>query len=872
MYYSMIGLLSALTLLIVNQDILFDHKASFGRPAWLVYRRFLYTVLIYYVTDILWGILENLKMGRLLFADTTAYFVAMAAGVLFWAEFTVTYLQTQSSSGRILLAAGRAIAGMTALFTLVNIFIPVLFTVDAASVYAPMPIRHILLFSQIFYLVVISVFAYGRMFRLKRGERKRPRYRILGTFGMIMVIFLVAQLWFPYLPLYAMAYLLGTCMLHAFVANDEKEEYQRELEEAEKIGELTRTITSLLNNMPGLTFSKDAATGVYLACNQAFAEYAHKEKPDGVTGHTDAELFDSKTAEQFARDDEIALSLSVPYIFYEDVLDATGKERQLQTTRMKYTDTFGRLCVLGMSQDVTDLVRVQHENTTTKEAYEKAVSAGLVNSRIAMTLSREYTDMFYVNGDTEEFVEYGRKNGGSGLSELRRGWHFFSDGRAELAEQVFPEDREAFLQALNRKTLVKALEKTNTFTMSYRVQSGDGPVYVGIRVSRMEDDGTFMIIAITDIDRRMQEALNRCEELAAALAKAGLAHEEQRTLIAEACVKNRTSVNTVIGLGTLARKKGEMDSKTRLYLEKIDDSARSLLAVTNEMSDQSRSGDAGPEPETADGAKELPPLYVLVTEDDPAMAEYYGTILEDAGIRADIAANAEEACSMTKLQHEKNKPYHIVLLDWDMPGRSGLDAAARIHRQFGEESVVVVLTVCNWEEIQEEAQRQGVEGFLQKPLLPENVRDEIERIVRRSRLSGLYERKRISLAGCRILLADDMKVNAKELRNYLAMENISADYAGNGRAAVEIFEKSAVGTYAAIVMDVRMPEMDGLKATAVIRSLSREDAKRIPIIAMTENAFDEDTRRALQAGMDAHITKPVDGKRLIRLLGELVQG
>ena len=83
MYYSMIGLLSALTLLIVNQDILFDHKASFGRPAWLVYRRFLYTVLIYYVTDILWGILENLKMGRLLFADTTAYFVAMAAGVLF---------------------------------------------------------------------------------------------------------------------------------------------------------------------------------------------------------------------------------------------------------------------------------------------------------------------------------------------------------------------------------------------------------------------------------------------------------------------------------------------------------------------------------------------------------------------------------------------------------------------------------------------------------------------------------------------------------------------------------------------------------------------------------------------------------------------
>ena len=121
-----------------------------------------------------------------------------------------------------------------------------------------------------------------------------------------------------------------------------------------------------------------------------------------------------------------------------------------------------------------------------------------------------------------------------------------------------------------------------------------------------------------------------------------------------------------------------------------------------------------------------------------------------------------------------------------------------------------------------------------------------------------------------ILLAEDMEINAEIMIDLLSMEEIEADHAENGRVAVEMFRKSAVGDYAAILMDVRMPEMDGLEATAAIRALDRPDARRIPIIALTANAFDEDVQRSMQAGMNAHLSKPVESSHLIQTLGELI--
>jgi signal transduction histidine kinase/CheY-like chemotaxis protein len=1034
MYYSMIGLLAVLTLLIVNQDILHNPRVSFDKPAWNVYRRFLFAVMAYYVMDILWGFLESRKLAGMLFANTTVYYVAMAVGVLFWAEFTVTYLEEKRRSGRVLVFVGRLISGLIALLSIINIFTPVLFTVTPECVYNPLPVRYVMLGCQIILLLSISGYAFISMLRLAGGDRKRRRYRILASFGFIMAALLFAQLWFPELPLYTIAYMLGTSMLHTFVADDDKEEYKRGQEEAEKIAEFTKTITSLLNNMPGMAFTKDSKTGVYMACNQAFAEYAHKENPEGVIGLTDAEIFDPETAAHFVKDDKVAASMSTPYIFFEDVPDAVGNKRQLQTTKLKYRDSSGRLCILGMCQDITDVIRIRHENAMSKEAYEKAVSSGLMYNHIAQTLARDYTDMYYVNCDTEEYIKYQRSNDGSRLLEMRRGWHFFSDCRAELAEQVYPDDREDFRQAMSRKTLMKTLSRKKTFFMTLRMTAEAGPVYVSMKVSRMENDERFIIIGITNVDAEMRDAMAKSEALSAALSAAEQAGKDKTSFLANVSHEIRTPINAIIGLDTLALKRTGMDSQTRVYLEKIGESSRHLLGLVNDILELSRiesghvalrkeafsfsamldqinaefrarcadkgltyecrlldefddsyvgddtmlkevltnilsnavkyteagsvimevgreaadddsstlcflikdtgigmdkdfipgifdpfsqddsgrtgkfdstgmgmaitkgivelmNGSISVESEKGEGTAvevkvvlrncdegdevsdsviDPQAMHVLVVDDDPVEAEHARSVLEEVGIQADTAAGAEEALRKMEAEHARHTPYNLVLMDWNMPGMNGLEASAEIHRQFEEESIVVVLTAYNWYDIQDEAHRAGVNSFLTKPLLPEKVIEELDRIARRSNLSVFKEKKRAELSGRRVLLAEDMEINAEIMLDIFDMEGIKADRAKNGRMAVELFEESLAGTYSAILMDVRMPEMDGLEAAAKIRALDREDAKRVPIIALTASAFDEDLQHSLEAGMNGHLSKPVDPDNLVATLGELI--
>ena len=804
---------------------------------------------------------------------------------------------------------------------------------------------------------------------------------------------------------------------------------------AKKIADMRQTIVSLMDNIPGMTFSKDANTGVYLACNQAFAEYAHKGSPEGVVGLTDAQIFDAETAEHFVRDDRMALSMEKPFIFFEDVPDAAGNPRQLQTTKLKYTDADGRLCLLGICRDMTDLVRIQYDSAMTKEEYESARDAGIMYTHIAQTLSRDYMDMFYVNLDTEEFIEYRRGDEGRALSAARRGWHFFSDCRMEMADSVFPEDRELFLESTNRRTLMKALDLKDTFMVTYRQVGESGPTYVSMKISRMEDDEHFIIVGITNVDAEMRDAMAKSEALAEALTSAEEANKAKTTFLSSMSHEIRTPMNAIIGLDTLALKKADLDADTREYLEKIGSSARHLLALINDILDMSRiesgsmvlrkeefslsavleqintmvtsqcndkgldyecrvlnqvddfyfgddmklkevllnilsnaikfteapgsvtmtvervsayedqstlrfcirdtgigmdkeyiprifdafsqedgshktkygstglgmaitkrivemmNGSISVESEKGVGTeftvtvtlrncdtdqiepgKAIDPhaLYVLVVDDDPIEAEHARTVLEEVGIRSDTCTSGQEALRMMEIQHVKHQPYNLVLMDWNMPGMNGLEASEQILKQYDNESTVVVLTAYNWDDIQQEAHRIGVDNFLTKPLFASNVIEQFERIAHRNNMDLFKEKKRVSLAGRRILLAEDMEINAEIMMDTLELENIEVDHAENGSIAVDMFKDSAVGAYDAILMDVRMPVMDGLEATAAIRAMNRPDARRIPIIALTANAFDEDVQRSLQAGMSAHLSKPVESDRLIQILGEMI--
>jgi CheY-like chemotaxis protein len=260
-------------------------------------------------------------------------------------------------------------------------------------------------------------------------------------------------------------------------------------------------------------------------------------------------------------------------------------------------------------------------------------------------------------------------------------------------------------------------------------------------------------------------------------------------------------------------------------------------------------------------------MRVLIVDDEEIAAEHARIVLDEAGIRADTAGSGEEALNMLELQQLKQEPYNLVLMDWRMPEMDGLETTRQIRQRFGSESLAVIMTAYTWDQIREEALEAGIDSFLAKPVFASAVIEEFERVTRQSK-SG--EKPLASLKGRRILLAEDMAVNAEIMMMVLAMREMEAEHAENGKIAVEMFSRSEPGYYDAILMDMRMPEMDGLEATRAIRALDRDDSKAIPIIALTANAFDEDVQRSLQVGMNAHLTKPCEPNNLYQVLGELI--
>ncbi len=260
-------------------------------------------------------------------------------------------------------------------------------------------------------------------------------------------------------------------------------------------------------------------------------------------------------------------------------------------------------------------------------------------------------------------------------------------------------------------------------------------------------------------------------------------------------------------------------------------------------------------------------LKVLVVEDDPITAEHTRTVLDEVGIYTDVCLDGQSALHMLELQYAKKEPYNLVLMDWEMPDMDGLETARRIREHYDNETTVIILTAYNWDEI---AGETIVDSFLAKPLFASNVLAEFERVARKNNMSLFREKRRADLKGRRILLAEDMEINAELMMDMLSLEEVEVDHAENGRIAVEMFRDSEAGAYSAILMDVRMPVMDGLEAASAIRKLNRADAGTIPIIALTANAFDEDVQRSLQAGMNAHLTKPVESDHLFQTLGELI--
>ena len=274
-------------------------------------------------------------------------------------------------------------------------------------------------------------------------------------------------------------------------------------------------------------------------------------------------------------------------------------------------------------------------------------------------------------------------------------------------------------------------------------------------------------------------------------------------------------------------------------------------------------------------------LSTIVVDDDEIACEHIEGVFASLGISPVITRNPKEALALMRQACSDGTPFRLLIADYKMPEMTGLELIRQIRAFDGNKTAAIILTSYNSEDFEDDAAAAGVDEIMTKPLFGDTLIRKIHNVFLRKEGTEFIARQpeeasaeQISgiLAGRRVLMAEDVAQNAEILEDLLDLEDIASEHAVNGQIAVEMFAASAPGYYDAILMDVRMPVLDGLGATRAIRALERPDAKTIPIIAMTANVFDEDVERSLQAGMDAHLSKPVEPERMYETMARLIGG
>ncbi len=263
-------------------------------------------------------------------------------------------------------------------------------------------------------------------------------------------------------------------------------------------------------------------------------------------------------------------------------------------------------------------------------------------------------------------------------------------------------------------------------------------------------------------------------------------------------------------------------------------------------------------------------LRALVADDDFNTCSSVTKMLAAIGMRPDWTTSGKEAVLRVKLAGEQEDKYAVYIIDWLMPDMNGIEVVRRIRALIGEETPIIVLTAYDWSDIEEETRKAGVTAFCSKPIFLSELKEILESpFTVKNKEEALQET--FSFHGKEILLVEDNELNQKIAVEILKEVGFDVDVANDGVVAVERMREAKPGRYELILMDIQMPVMDGYEATRQIRALENPDVAGIPIIAMTANAFDEDKKAALEAGMNGHIAKPIDVSKLLELLWKIVK-
>ena len=267
---------------------------------------------------------------------------------------------------------------------------------------------------------------------------------------------------------------------------------------------------------------------------------------------------------------------------------------------------------------------------------------------------------------------------------------------------------------------------------------------------------------------------------------------------------------------------------------------------------------------------EIKGCRALVADDDTDTCLSVCTMLREIGMRPDWTNYGKEAVIRTKDAMESKDAFGVYIIDWMMPDMNGIEVVRRIRKVIGDDVPIIIMTAYDWTDIEEEAKEAGVTAFCNKPLFMSDLRNTLAEMFRKNEVIAEEQQKKIDFTGKKILFVEDNELNQMIAVAILKKVGFAVDIAANGQIAVNMMNDSPAGTYDVIMMDIQMPIMDGYEATRRIRAFDDKDKANIPIVAVTANAFEEDRKLALDAGMNGHLAKPYDIPAMMETLSKLI--
>ena len=552
---------------------------------------------------------------------------------------------------------------------------------------------------------------------------------------------------------------------------------------------------------------------------------------------------------------------------------------QLKVTRM--IEKEGSHIVIGISS--------VDEQMKAMEAFEMAHHASITFGRVATALAGDYFSIYVVDLDTDRFVEYSATKEFDTLGVEKNGEDFFNLSRRNMLRLIYEDDRERFMGTFYREKIMSILERDKIFTMKYRLVFGDTPVWVSMKATLLEDkDGRHLIIGTNNIEAQMEREAEYQQRVREARTSA------RNDFLANMSHDIRTPMNAIVGYTNIAKSNKHKPETVADALDKIGSSSHYLLSLINDILDISKieSGKM----QISYGPCDLAALFRRIEDITALQAKkkslvinychdnicHYQVITDELRIEQIIINIVSNAIKYTP-------PGKTVdLIAEEVPSPGGKNKYRFIIRDTGigikEDYMPHIFESFTREERTTVNRIQGtglglaitakivemMGGTISvKSKLGEGseftVELELEPFETDSQANA-ENSENIDLAGHRILLVEDNAINAEIARMILEQYGAEVQQAENGKIGLEALQEKGPGYYDAVLMDIQMPVMNGFEATKAIRALGGAYATALPIIAMSANAYDEDVRDCLAAGMNGHIAKPFNPDELMRIL------